>query len=208
MAKEIEPFLLLKKYLPNHAYPIIASYLKNKTIIIKITPPRRTKAGDFTVVFNKANSCRITINNSGNPYEFLITLVHEIAHFYVYLKYNKAYREIKPHAIQWKRQFSSLMQPLMTPKVFPQPLLGKIKKHMLDPKASTGTDALLVKALNQYSPKSKLISVQDIAEGADFLFQNRRRYTKGRKKIKRIECIETSTGKKYLFHPYAMVESL
>lgn len=207
MAEE-ESFLFLKSYLPNNSYPIIAKYLKNKKVIIVVTPPRTTKAGDFTTIRNQEDSCRITVNDSGNQYEFLITLVHEIAHFNVYLKHKKNYRGIKPHGYQWKTEFMFLMKPLMVSKIFPQPLLEKLKKHMMNPKASTSTDISLIKVLRQYAPESDQISVQEIVEGENFLFRNGNQYTRGRKKIKRIECTEIATGKKYLFHPEAMVESI
>ncbi|MCY4298647.1 MAG: sprT domain-containing protein [Flavobacteriaceae bacterium] len=208
MDGKTEPFSFLKNYLPNDSYPIIARYLKNKVILVKVTPPRMTKAGDFTFIKNQPNSCRITVNNSGNKYEFLITLVHEIAHFYVFLKHKNNYLKLKPHGYQWKTEFSSLMQPLMSQKIFPKSVLERLKRHMMDPKASTSTDVLLVKALNQYAPKTNHISVREIPIGKTFLFRNGIQYTRGRKKIKRIECIEITTGKKYLFHQEAMVRML
>ena len=203
-----EPFWLLHDYLPKGSYQIISKYLENRNVIIKIKPPRRTKSGDFSVCRNEENLCRITINDTGNKYEFLITLVHEIAHMNIYHKYKWDYQRLKPHGHQWKFEFKNLMKPLLDKNVFPEPLWSVLSNHMVNPKASTSTDVLLIKTLRKYAPQTDQQSVQELSEGDVFLFKNGNQYTRGRKRIKRIECTEISTGKKYLFHPEALVVSL
>ena len=67
---------------------------------------------------------------------------------------------------------------------------------------------MLVQELNRYAPKSDQITVREIPEGNSFLYQNGYRYTRGRKRVKRIECTQVFTGKIYLFHPEAKVKPL
>ncbi|TDA81831.1 sprT domain-containing protein, partial [Halomonas marinisediminis] len=86
------------------------------------------------------NRHQITINANLNSYRFLITLIHEIAHFEAFEKYG---RFIKPHGKEWKYTFQRLMLPLINPKVFPEQLLPLIANHFRNPKASSDTDVNL-----------------------------------------------------------------
>nr|WP_313791522.1 SprT-like domain-containing protein [Lacinutrix neustonica] len=54
----------------------------------------------------------MTINENLNHYKFLITLIHEIAHFEAYKAFG---RYIKPHGLEWKRTFQKLMLPFINP---------------------------------------------------------------------------------------------
>ncbi|MDA8900852.1 hypothetical protein N9J03_04475 [Flavobacteriaceae bacterium] len=76
---------LLFTHIPEAAHPQIKAYLEQHKIEIKIKAVRQTKHGDFRVFPN--GSCHITVNTSPNPYRFLITLVHELAHFVVHKTY-------------------------------------------------------------------------------------------------------------------------
>ena len=60
--------------------------------------------------------CRWTTPDYGkcnlNPYRFLMTLVHEVAHLVAFQKYGRA---IKPHGKEWKFTFQTLMLPFIRP---------------------------------------------------------------------------------------------
>ncbi|MEL6484395.1 MAG: SprT-like domain-containing protein, partial [Bacteroidota bacterium] len=147
---------------------------------------------------------QITVNASLNPYRFLITLVHEIAHLVAFEKFG---RRIKPHGLEWKRTFQHLMIPFIRPEIFPSALLPLIAHHFKNPKASSSTDARLSIALKAYDTEDRVNQyIFEIPEGSTFRIYNGKLFKKGNKRIKRYECVELGTGKVYLFQPNAEVE--
>ena len=148
---------------------------------------------------------QITVNASLNKYRFLITLIHEIAHLVAFEKYG---RYIKPHGLEWKRTFQHLMIPFIRPEIFPSKLLPILANHFKNPKASSSTDAKLsiaLKAFDETDNKGNTY-VFELPFGSTFRLYNGKLFKKGKKRIKRYECVELATGKVYLFQPNAEVE--
>ena len=83
-----------------------------------------------------------------NPFRFLITLLHEISHFFVYKDFGF---KTKPHGYQWKSKFKELLIPVINNEVFPDDILRPLAKYAVNPKASTDTDLDLSIALNKYN---------------------------------------------------------
>ena len=191
----------LKEYIPESAILRISELLEHDNITVKINKERKTRHGDYRKLPNGKH--QITINSNLNPYRFLITLIHEIAHFETYYKYG---RFIKPHGKEWKRTFQYLMLPFINPNVFPSELLPLLAKHFKNPKASSDTDTHLALALKQFDEPNNKTLVFEIPLGQTFKLYNGRVFKKGKKRIKRYECLEISSGKLYLFNPNAEVE--
>ena len=188
----------LSKYLPENAVKLVSEILIQHPIMIRIVNNRTTKHGDFKKTSN--GKCQITINNSLNPYQFLLTLIHEIAHFTTH----KQYKHVKPHGIEWKRHFQHLMLPFVQPAIFPQNVLPHLAKYLMNPKASTGSDVNLTFALKQYDEDTDKNFIIEIAHGSIFTFNNKT-YQKGAIRRTRIECIELSSKRTYLFNQNAEV---
>src|SRR5690606_12866939 len=146
---------------------------------------------------------QITINVSENKDRFFITLIHEIAHLEAFEIYGK---QIKPHGVQWKNTFQKLMLPFLNPSVFPNELLPLLAKHFKNPKASSDTDIKLALVLKQFDKNIGKTFIFELEEGTLFKIYNGRVFKKMSKRIKRFECIEISTGKRYLFNHNAEVE--
>src|SRR5574337_89035 len=70
---------ILKKYIPEPAVPLIAEWIYHFNFKLKIKKARLSRFGDYMPPMNGKNHV-ITVNNDLNPYAFLLTLVHEIAH--------------------------------------------------------------------------------------------------------------------------------
>ena len=134
----------LSKYLPENSIDLVQEILEEHHIKIKIVNKRTTKHGDFKRFPN--GDFQITINNSLNEYQFLLTLVHEIAHFVTY----KQSKRVKPHGIEWKRNFQHLMLPFVQPSIYPTTILPLLANYLKNPKASTGSDVKLTYALKQF----------------------------------------------------------
>ncbi len=194
---------LLQDFIPEKAMPQVLKLLEHDNLLVKIKNERRTRHGDYKRMPNGKH--QITINKNLNRYRFLITLIHEIAHFEAYKNYSKF---IKPHGLEWKQTFQHLMLPFLNPEVFPNDLLPILANHFINPKASSDTDTNLVFALKQFDKPNGKTYIFEVPLGSTFKLYNNRIFKKGKKRVKRYECVEVSTGKLYLFNPNAEVELL
>lgn len=195
---------ILQHYLPERAVLPCFELIKTHSVHLKIVNHRATRHGDYRLLPQGLH--QITVNASLNPYRFLITLIHEIAHLVAFKNYGW---HIKPHGLEWKRSFQQLMLPLIRPQVFPAPLLPLIAQHFKNPKASSSTDARLSIALKAFDPEARKNSyVFELPLGSTFRLYNGKCFQKGKKRVKRYECVELATGKVYLFQPNAEVELL
>ena len=191
----------LSKYIPEKSINLVEEILTIHPILIKVVNNRITKHGDFKKIKN--GSLQITINNNLNEYQFLLTLIHEIAHLVTYKKNGS----VKPHGIEWKLNFQHLMLPFLQPNIFPQNLLPYLAKYLKNPKASTGSDVNLTFALKQYDEMSGKSFIFELAHGSVFTFNNKT-FKKGNKRRTRFECVEINSRKRYLFNQNAEVNLL
>lgn len=194
---------VLYKYLPEFSVPMCFELIKTNRVHLKIVNERVTRHGDYRR--ESSGQHVITVNYSQNPYRFLITLIHEIAHLVAFERYG---RNIKPHGDEWKLTFQRLMVPFIRPEIFPNNLLPLIARHFRNPKASSDTDATLALALKQYDPVNDKHYVFEIPFGSTFRIHNGKIFKKVALRTKRFECLEMATGKTYLFNPNAEVELL
>ena len=190
---------ILGKYLPEKSVTLVIDLFQKYPCHIKIVKNRKTKHGDFRRFSN--GLYQITINNDLNPYRFLLTLIHELSHLVTY----KKYRKVKPHGIEWKRNFQHLMLPFVSPDIYPKDILPFLAKYLLNPKASTDTDVKLSLALKHFDQKNDLNYIFEIPLEAKFRY-NKKIFIRGEKRRTRYECIEVYSNKKYLFHQNAEVD--
>lgn len=193
----------LQKYIPEQAVNQVNTLLQHDNLSVLIKKERKTRHGDYKSLPNGKH--QITINSNLNCYRFLITLIHEIAHFETYKAYG---RTIKPHGKEWKRVFQHLMLPFLNPEVFPDSLLPLLANHFKNPKASSDTDVKLALALKQFDAPNDKTFIFEIPFGDKFKLYNGKVFIKQNKRVKRYECIEERTGRLYLFNPNAEVEVL
>lgn len=190
----------LIKYLPVGAVDPVFALIKQQGVYLKIVKERKTRHGDYRRLSNGQH--QITVNANLNQYRFLITLLHEIAHLMAFQHYGK---QIKPHGKEWKRVFQHLVLPFLKPEIFPTDLLPVLARHFRNPKASSETDVHLVVALKKHDPINDKNYIFELPEGCTFRIYNGKIFQKGKKRIKRYECTELSTGKIYIFQPQAEV---
>ena len=185
------------------AIPRVLELLDHDHLVVIVKNERKTRHGDYKRLPNGKH--QITVNSNLNSYRFLITLIHEIAHFEAYKEYG---RFIKPHGVEWKHTFQCLMLPFLNPDIFPNGLLPLLAKHFKNPKASSDTDSNLALALKQFDEINDKFFVFEVRLGERFKLYNGKVFLKGAKRRKRFECVEVKSGKLYLFNPNAEVELL
>ena len=193
----------LEKYIPQASVASVFQLITAHNIYLKIVNERVTRHGDYRKMPNGQH--QITINSNLNTYRFLITLIHEIAHLITFKKYGNL---VKPHGNEWKHTFQQLMLPYIRPEIFPNQLLPYLAIHFKNPKASSDTDAKLSLALKHYDAPNDKNYIFEIPFGGDFRLYNGKVFKRGKKLVKRYECLEIATGKIYLFNPNAEVEIL
>ncbi|WP_229252573.1 SprT family zinc-dependent metalloprotease [Dyadobacter helix] len=198
----------LQEYVPELAADYCKRLYTSAQFDFFLSRPRRTRLGDFTV--RPGFTPRITVNANLNPYNFLITYLHEVAHYMVYRKYNgRVRRKIAPHGAEWKEEFRTLLLPVLTTEIFPEDILLPLRKYAQNPKASTGGDIPLYSAVKRYddtSGQTKKTELIHLTEGADFVFQNRI-FVRGSVRRTRVLCVDKASQRRYTIPAHALVEA-
>ncbi len=195
------PTSSLASYLPSAAAAYGEQLHQQFAFTLLIVNPRRTRFGDFRVFPNGQQ--QITVNSNLNPYAFLITYVHEVAHAAVYQAHRNVVRRSrrpKPHGVAWQTAFQELMQPLLTDSVFPPSVLIPLQAYLQKPAATTSASPSLMAALRLMDPPKPQIDGQvklaDVPEGQSFVFQ-KKIFVRGALRRTRIVCKETGSGRQY-----------
>ena len=187
---------------PDNSTELLSELIKNENLSIKIVKSRKTKHGDFRSL--KDGKFQITLNHIDNKFRFLITLVHELAHFKVSQSFK--YR-VNPHGFEWKKIYKHLMLPFLNNKIFPDDVLKHLAFHMINPPATTDSDINLVVALQNYELNNDNKSFLFEVELNDFfIYQENKVFIKLHKRRKRYICKNVSNGRKFLFSPVARVK--
>ncbi len=184
----------LNKYIPASASDYCADLLITHRVHLRISKPRNSKFGDFRIP-KAGEQHKISVNANQNPYAFLITFVHEIAHLVVWEHHGP---RVAAHGKEWKNSFRQLMQPVLNPGVFPSELLMAVADYMSDPDASSCSSPRLMKALARYDHPESGVFLDELPPGTVFRIENGMTFRKGEKKRTRFLCEEINTGRKYL----------
>lgn len=190
---------ILKEYIPEAAIEGVITLFEKHPVFFEITRERVTKLGDFKILRN--GRPKITVNHNLNPYGFLITLIHELAHLTTHNKYKR----VKPHGEEWKNEFRMLMLPFLNNFVFPNDVLSYLAQYLKNPKAATGSDVQLSLALKKYDAPNDNTYLYQLKKGDRFQLRNKY-FILGDKRRTRYECIEITTNKKYVVHMNAEVD--
>ena len=194
---------IISRYVPENAISYCVDTWKKHPFSFKVTKQRKSKVGDYK--FNKSTgNHEITVNGNLNPYAFLITYLHEVAHLNQYINYGN---NRPPHGRVWKDIFKELMRPVLQESIFPKEVLHRLVLHMKNPKASSQSDATLARILQKYDQiiGEPYTYLEDIKEGSSFIL-NDNRYTKLKRRRTRSLCEERRSGRKYLISELARVK--
>jgi hypothetical protein len=142
---------------------------------------------------------RISVNGSLNPYAFLITLLHELAHLLTFEQYGN---KVNAHGTEWKKVYGELLHQFVVKKVFPADIEKELLQSLKNPAASSCAEDKLLRTLRKYNNQTGgEFLIEELPAGAVFSIRDGRIFKKGEKLRKRFKCIEVATGKLYLFSP-------
>jgi predicted SprT family Zn-dependent metalloprotease len=198
MSKSQAPLQSLVDFLPEGAYPMVEPFLIHYKVHLTITRSRTSVLGDYRNAYaGKAH--RISVNGNLNPYAFLVTLLHELAHLITFIRFG---HRVEAHGKEWKQQFSELLKHFIGASFFPRDIKIQLEQSLTNPAASSCADVNLMRVLRKYDPvKEGHCLVEELSIGAKFAIKGNRIFECGERVRKRIKATEISTGKIYLFSP-------
>jgi SprT protein len=196
---DLKPLL---PYLPQaEVLPLLEHWLKNEAFDLAIHKPRATKLGDFRPP-KKGARAKITLNSNLGKYQFLTTLVHEIAHLKVWNTYG---RKAAPHGIEWKTTFGAMLFELEEACTWAEEYRLAILHHATHPKSAVGGDPILQKVILSLDNESQITLLSDIEIGAVFDFKGRQ-FKKLQKRRTRALVEEIVSQKQFTIPLVAQVE--
>jgi len=203
MPKKEVPIDFLQQYLPPGTSDAVTAYLHQYKVHLTISRERKTVLGDYRHRTNIVNH-RISVNGTLNPYAFLITLLHEIAHLLTFEQYHNS---VQAHGKEWKSIFGKLLHQFVLAKIFPPDIEAELLYSLKNPAASSCAEDALLRVLRNYdSRNANQQLVENLMPGTLFKTREGRIFKKGEKLRKRIKCTEVKTGKEYLFSPVYEIE--
>jgi SprT protein len=205
MPKKEVPIDHLQHYLPPGTADAVVNYLQQYKVHLTISKHRQSILGDYRHRTQHSNH-RISVNGSLNPFSFLITLLHELAHL---LTFEQHANRVQAHGKEWKIIYGQLLSQFLQHKIFPADIEKELLRSLKNPAASSCAEDGLLRVLRNYDAKnSSNRLVEEISFNALFKLSDGRVFQRGEKLRKRFKCKEIATGKLYLFSPVYEVEEV
>lgn len=200
------PMQALAAYLPDGSFEKVIQYIHRYKVHLTVTRARKTVLGDYRHA-TFAQNHRISINGNLNKYEFLITLLHELAHLLTFEQYGN---RVEAHGREWKQCYSLLLVDFVQQHIFPPDITRALHQSIMNPSATANGETELLLVLRKYSTTRKpgFQPLEELPAGAYFETEKGRLFRKGNKRRKRYECTEVSTGHAYSFSPITEVKEV
>ncbi len=192
---------IFRRFVPSEAVTYCVKLYYYFGFEFKIKKARLTKFGDYKYDRQKQLHI-ITINNDLNPFAFLVTYLHEVAHLVTYQEYKN---KVQPHGTEWKTNFQKVAKPVLKESIFPKTVLDSLTRYLNNPKASSCSDPHLFEVLKQFDGDNEKILLKALKPQDIFIF-NSKRYKHLEKRRTRIVCLNLENGRKYLINQLAEVE--
>lgn len=199
MPKKQMPMDTLQRYLPPGTYEPVLHYLHEYKVHLTVARERKSILGDYRHRHG-GNTHRISVNGNLNPYAFLITLLHELAHLLTFEEWGN---KVSAHGKEWKTLFGQLLAQFLSHDVFPADIKAVLLQSLHNPAASSCADEALLRTLKKYDEKkgAAALFVESLPLGTLFKTHDGRVFQKGEKLRKRFRCVEVATKRVYLFSP-------
>lgn len=198
MSKTEHPLEALKHFIPPAAFDEVAQLIHHYKVHLTVTKSRKSVLGDYRHPFLGANH-KITVNGSLNQFEFLITLLHELAHLLCFEQYRN---RVEAHGKEWKQIYATLLHAFMRPDIFPEDVIAALQKTIINPAATANGEVKLLTVLRTYNAKknSNAVLMGQIPEGTRFYYGKEQKvFVKMKKRRTRFECKEMQSGLIYSF---------
>ena len=161
------PHMFLQTHIAPEIRPLIESWLSDYSVSVNLKSNRRSKHGDFRPP-HRGDAAQITINSGLNPFQFLLTITHEIAHLMVWHDFGP---RVAPHGKEWKLCFGRLLRQLALQESLPQSFRQALMIHAKRPFASSSRDLNLMGVLRALNNDDDSLLL-DVNVGETFRFRD------------------------------------
>lgn len=186
----------LKKFLPEDTLEDVLEFMHRYHIHLILRKDRKSILGDYRPP-QQGKPHTISLNISLNPYHFLITFIHEVAHLVNYLNHK---HRVAPHGGEWKATYAMLLKRFLDKQVFPEDIRRALDASMGNLSATTCSDPALYKALKRYDKRQEgVLLVEQIPIGQCFRTSDNRVFKVLARRRTRYVCEEVSSRRRYLF---------
>ncbi|MFM7206268.1 MAG: SprT-like domain-containing protein [Planctomycetaceae bacterium] len=201
---------IARPHLPPAAVDHVARACGGLRMDLRVVRPRRSKLGDHRPPHPpRRPRHHITVNADLNPWAFLTTLLHEVAHAATWERHARSRRWVRPHGPEWQAEFAAVLQPFLDERVFPAELAAAVRRSLASPTAATCSDRGLLLALARYDQAAAgRVRVEELAEGAWFRVDGRHVFRAGRLVRTRRRCFMAGSDQEYRVHGLLAVEPL
>lgn len=201
------PMHALATYLPENTFEPVVQFIHEYKVYLTVTKKRKSVLGDYRHSGVPGTNHRISINGNLNKYEFLITLLHELAHLLTYEQYKN---RVEPHGKEWKNHYSNLLIDFVQRKIFPTDIELALQKSILNPAATANGETDLMLILRSYNTTQKVgfVPISQLPNEALFATEDGRLFKKIGKRTKRFQCLEIKTGRHYIFSALSEVKPM
>ena len=205
-----QPDLLqvLQKHCPSGSEALLKTWFHKRKVIIRISRDRVSKLGDFRPAQNGLPA-RISINVGLSQIEFLVTLVHELAHYDTYrakgIRQKWGRRGIKPHGTEWKLIFRRYIVEIIESGIVEEEVQEALRNCYIERERIATSPCMEIKRILEKDLEDDVLRVRDMKEGEKFVLVGGRTFIRGLKLRTRYKCREYPTGKTYTVHGLASV---
>jgi hypothetical protein len=172
-------------HLPEQCLDAVSQLLDIHPTLVRVVKVRKSKHGD-----HRSSSCErysiVTVNSSGNAYQFLITLLHELAHAKTITAHG---RTVSPHGSEWKHAFSDLLLNFLARELFPEALAPHVRSHAANPLYSSSSDRGLQFALRAYDTLDRRPMLINLAAGQVFILDGKGTLVKRERRKNFFRCV-------------------
>ncbi|MCX6249185.1 MAG: sprT domain-containing protein [Bacteroidetes bacterium] len=200
--------------IPEHSQEIIFDWFNRNEVNLRIARVRSSKLGDYRPSQKHLNAW-ISVNNNLNPFDFLITLVHEMAHHEVWKIYLEEMNRLtlfrrhkkrpQPHGQEWQYHYRRLMEPLLNLSVFPPDILLSLENYLQNLGATSKYQHDLTRVMKDYNDPDGKEFIENLPPETIFRLPDGRTFRKKERIRKRYRCICLNNNRIYLFSPLARV---
>lgn len=195
----------LAERIPAASCEYVIGLLVMHPVDLIISRPRRTRLGDYRPPRRGHVRHRITVNEDLNPYAFLTTLLHEIAHLEVAVSLR---RRVRPHGPEWKRAFGRLLEPVVADHGLPDDVAAALRRMIVNPRASSCSDRHVLAALTRHDDTGPVVRLDDLPPGSVFRLESGRTFRHRRRLRTWHLCTEIRSRRAYRVRGTSRVEPL
>lgn len=193
----------LEPYLSAAEMAFVRGLLQTTPCLVSAVRMRVTKHGDHRWRAAEGYS-EVTVNISGNRYQFFFTLLHELAHAATFQTHGL---RVPAHGKEWRQGFGSLLSHALREGLFPEDLRTAILRQSQAPAASSSRDVSLQLALRAYDTLNHCPLVAELPDGTLFSLDGKLVLRRGPRLRTRFHCL-TPAGVAYRVPATARVHTL